>query len=370
MNAPRRLLPVLLLASALGCSQAPSAAPDLSRVVALARLEPADGLLVVGATPGDRVDRLDPEMDKFYSSAGQEMGRLASWVDRNNEWEIAKTQLAEAKRRKDLVRQQGEAQIAEAQERLDQLRKQQGPDLAAQQDLINTIKQRRDQAEQSLRELTTSGVTRQALEQQRSIVSTLDVELGQANARYQQTKSTYEMNTALAERGLQTAKVTLDRLLAEVPLESLEQAEKAAADRVRHSLILSPGPGRILKIYTRPGDTVGTQPVLRFGDPSRMVALAEVYETDVGRIRVGNKAAVEFQDVPPGGWPAGEVKMAGSVTQIGQLVSAGTILDLNPAASADRRVVSVRVELDAKGSAEAAKYVNRQVRVVIETGQP
>jgi len=51
-------------------------------------------------------------------------------------------------------------------------------------------------------------------------------------------------------------------------------------------------------------------------------------------------------------------------------MSAGTVLDLNPAANADRRVVDVRIELDAPSSQEAARFVNRQVRITIEPSRP
>jgi HlyD family secretion protein len=120
-----------------------------------------------------------------------------------------------------------------------------------------------------------------------------------------------------------------------------------------------------LKILTRPGETTTTLPLLRFGDTRNMIALAEVYETDVNRIKIDDPAEVEFQDVPSGG--AAATKLTGKVTRIGQLVTPGSTLDLNPAANADRRVIDVRIDLDNASSAKAAQYVNRQVRVIIKT---
>jgi HlyD family secretion protein len=362
------LIPVLMCG--LGCPQNTPPPPKLDRVVALGRLEPADGLLSISAPVGDRVEQIDGEMARVYEKAGLEMGKLASWADRDREYKAAQTQTEEAEQRRQLVQEQGNAQIAEAEERLNQLQKQQEPDLKAQKGLIDAIQARKNQAEASLKDMTGSDVGRAVVEQQRNVVHSLDVELRTANLKHDQTRSAYTMNIALAAKQVETARATLARLLAEVPAKSLKMAEEAAAERRRHSLIQSPGTGQILKLYIHAGETVGATPILRFGDTRRMVAVAEVYETDVNRIHEGDSAVVEYQDVPPDGATAGQVKLHGTVSRIGRVVSPGTALDLNPAANADRRVIDVRVDLDQVSSEEAARFVNRQVRVIIDTPKP
>src|SRR5262245_5345614 len=101
---PRRTLRMTLLVpfllSGLACAPAVAPRPAPRGVVALGRLDPAGGVLNVGAEVGDRVEKLDDDYERVYSP-GEPLGRMASWADRNVEVALAQTQLDDARKRRD-----------------------------------------------------------------------------------------------------------------------------------------------------------------------------------------------------------------------------------------------------------------------------
>src|SRR6185437_5923655 len=69
------------------------------------------------------------------------------------------------------------------------------------------------------------------------------------------------------------------------------QSAQAASARARAdaalSVVSAPISGKILRIYARPGDLVGSDGLLDLADVSRLDVVADVYETDLPRLRVG-----------------------------------------------------------------------------------
>ena len=88
-----------------------------------------------------------------------------------------------------------------------------------------------------------------------------------------------------------------------------------------------------------------------------MFAVAEVYETDIGFVRLGQKARLSS------GALARDV--TGVVAAIGRTIHRTTVLDVDPAADADSRIVEVRIRLD--DSERVASLTNLQVRIDIST---
>ena len=141
------------------------------------------------------------------------------------------------------------------------------------------------------------------------------------------------------------------RLKADAAAAELDGARAALeADTVR-----APVPGRILKVHARSGERVGPAGIVELGQTDRMYAVAEVYETDVGGVRVGQRATIRSRTLP------GAVH--GTVERVGLLVRQLDVLGTDPAADADARVVEVRVRLD---DAPPAALTNLQVEVAIE----
>jgi HlyD family secretion protein len=153
--------------------------------------------------------------------------------------------------------------------------------------------------------------------------------------------------------------------LAEVRREdvAVAQAEVSAAEadarRVRaqldSTLVRSPIRGRVLKIHARPGEEVQQQGLLELGKTDRMYVMAEVYETDVRKIHVGEQVSITGEILPG--------PLRGTVAQIGTKISRSEMLPTNPATFADTRVVEVKVRLE--GSEGAAGLIHGRVNVVI-----
>jgi HlyD family secretion protein len=89
-----------------------------------------------------------------------------------------------------------------------------------------------------------------------------------------------------------------------------------------------------------------------------MYAVAEVYETDISKVRLGQRATITSDAFP--------AKLQGTVDQIGWEVGKKDVLSTDPAAATDVRVVEVKIGLDSASSQRVAGLTNLQVTVEIE----
>ena len=92
------------------------------------------------------------------------------------------------------------------------------------------------------------------------------------------------------------------------------------------------------------------------GDTRHMCAVAEVFETDVARLRIGEQATVTVRAI--------NQTLAGTVTQIGYQIGKKDVVGDDPSAAVDARVVEVRVALDGNASVRVAGLTNTRVDVV------
>ncbi len=165
------------------------------------------------------------------------------------------------------------------------------------------------------------------------------------------------------------AKATLDQIAEVRPVDvavARSQVAKAQASVARAqaeldlATVRSPQDGQVLKIHTRPGELVGTQGIISLGQTQQMVAVAEVYELDVSRIRAGQTATVTSKN---NAFP--EV-LRGKVFEIGLEIDKKDVLNTDPAAQFDARVVEVKVRLDEPSSRRVASLTNLSLQVSID----
>jgi HlyD family secretion protein len=134
-------------------------------------------------------------------------------------------------------------------------------------------------------------------------------------------------------------------------------AELARAEaELELSRIRAPMAGQVIEIHKREGERLDEGGLLELADTSVMYAIAEVYETDIGGIRVGQRASVRSPALPR--------PLTGSVEKIGLKVNKKDVLQTDPVADADARVVEVEIRLDQ--SELAAALTNLRVDVVLE----
>lgn len=123
----------------------------------------------------------------------------------------------------------------------------------------------------------------------------------------------------------------------------LSQA-RAQLAKVRTDLVQSelraPIDGTVLRIHARPGERPGDAGVLELGATDRMEAVAEVYESDINRVRVGQTVTLISEN---GGFSG---SLRARVLRIAPQVRQRQVLATDPTGDADARVVEVRLALD------------------------
>ncbi len=136
----------------------------------------------------------------------------------------------------------------------------------------------------------------------------------------------------------------------------------AAAARVtrfetelERSFVRAPFAGRVIDVRRRPGEIVGVEGILELARVDQMQAIAEVFEADVRRVRVGQRALVRSPALPQ--------DLAGTVTRIRPKVQKLDQIGDDPVARKDGRIVEVEIKLD--DGRLAANLTNLQVEVEI-----
>jgi HlyD family secretion protein len=206
-------------------------------------------------------------------------------------------------------------------------------------------------------------VSKSAFDDRKEADQRAQARLNEAQARLENTVSTLQKQIA-------QEKAILDKLREIRPVDIREgQAELnhaiAQVKRIEAELedyyVRIPVDGQILKIHTRVGEQVNTsQGIVELGRTEQMYAIAEVYETDVGKVRVGQRATVISEH---GGF---EGKLQGTVDHIGLQIKKQDVLESDPAADKDARVVEVKIRLDPEDSAKVAGLTYLQVRIQID----
>jgi len=191
---------------------------------------------------------------------------------------------------------------------------------------------------------------------------TLQKQIIETQATLNQIESTLQQQINRAEATLeQIAEVRdVDVKAVEAEVERAIAAVSQAQAELELAFVRSPLDGRILKIHTRPGERVGDDGIVEVGNTDQMYVVAEVYETDIGKVRIGQRAVVTSEH---GGF---EGELQGTVDQIGLKIGKQDVLDSDPVAAEDARVVEVQIRLDESDSKQVFGLTNLKVRVKIE----
>jgi HlyD family secretion protein len=135
------------------------------------------------------------------------------------------------------------------------------------------------------------------------------------------------------------------------------QAQLAVAQaELDRAYIKSPFSGRILDVITQPGEFVGAEGILELGRVDKMYAIAEVYETDILGIKVGQSATVSSKALPN--------DLSGKVELIRHKVQKQDVTGTDPAAGKDARIIEVEILLDDPEAAAALTHL--QVEIIID----
>lgn len=193
--------------------------------------------------------------------------------------------------------------------------------------------------------------------------------LATAQRQLQEARAALERIRNATQEQIDAARATLDQI-AEVRPTDVETATAevaravASRDQAQASLeeayVRSPQPGTVLKIYARPGEVVSSETgVADIGQTSQMYAIAEVYQSDISKVEVGQRARITSSALP-------DVELMGTVAKIGSIIERQDVINADPTDNIDSRIVEVDIRLDPESSQRIEDYTNLQVKVVIE----
>jgi HlyD family secretion protein len=185
-----------------------------------------------------------------------------------------------------------------------------------------------------------------------------------------EAKANYDKTLATTAQQIAAAKATLDKISevrtvdvqgAQAELARAQAATRQAQAELAQAYVRAPVAGEILKIRTRAGETPSTNGIVEMGQTSQMVAVAEIYESDIAKVRVGQSAIVSSES------GAFTQKVRGTVSSIGLQIGKKDVLSTDPAADTDSRTVEVKVAIDPTDSQVIKSLTNSKVAVKITT---
>lgn len=175
----------------------------------------------------------------------------------------------------------------------------------------------------------------------------------------QKLASEEETEMALGQAEATAASCKAARANARVSESEIEvaQARVAVAQaELERAYIKSPADGRVLDVLVEPGEFVGIEGLLELGRVDKMYAIAEVYETDIRRVKVGQNATISSTALPR--------VLSGKVELIRHKVQKQDVTGTDPAADKDARIIEVEILLD--DPEPAASLTHLQVEIVID----
>ncbi len=242
------------------------------------------------------------------------------------------------------------AELAEAQKDFERYQQLAQEGVIAESDL-----DRRDLKLQTTRELLT-----EAQAKLRKTEETLQKQI-------QEQRKVSEKRVEAFTKQISQAKATLleiaevrpvDVETAAMELKLAIAAKKKAQVAQEQAYIRSPISGQVLAIRTRPGEKISDRGIVEIGETQQMLVVAEVYQTDIQKVRLGQNATITSTSF--------EKTLTGTVSEIGRQVIRQSVFSNQPGENFDRRVVEVKIKLSPADSELVAGLTNLQVYVLLE----
>lgn len=341
-------------------------APTINAITALGRLEPQGEVVSLTASnQGSRIARLLVKQGDRVQ-AGQVIAvldshdRLQAAVEKaNRQVQVAQTQLAQVQ----AGAKTGEVSAQKAT--IERIQAQLRDDVTAKQAAVARLEAEVRNAQQEYQRyesLYRDGAVSASLRDGKRL--TLDAalqELNEAKATRSQTASTLTQQVKEARATLdQIAEVRpVDVRVAQAEVDSAIAAVQQAQAELDLSYIKAPRAGQILKIHTWAGEIVdSTKGIVSLGQTDQMYAVAEVYESDIHAVHRGQPAKITSTSL--------STELQGIVDEVGLEVAKKDVLNTDPAADVDARVVEVKIRLNRADSQKVAGLTNLKVKVAIQ----
>lgn len=159
-----------------------------------------------------------------------------------------------------------------------------------------------------------------------------------------------------AELRLNKAKAEVQVARAAVKLAGVNCRLKE--QQLQQATVTAPIDGTVVYVYARPGERPSeSSGIVDMADLTAMDVVAEVYESDIFRLKTGLHATVKI--------PGADLTYSAQVREIGYLVRKNKINDTDPLADRDARIIEVRLSLEEKALIDLSHQIYRQVQVQV-----
>jgi HlyD family secretion protein len=341
--------------------------PKASQVFAQGRLLPARGTVRISGLPGDRIEEIAFKPGQPIQQ-GATIAKLQSFGLRTLELEAALLKLAEAKALLEVKQKEAALQLEAAKI------KQQSASIQLKQALAQ-----RQQATQGIAQVESLGKQIATLERLRNDPLTRaaigTIELETRRNEMQRVSSISEQTVLASNHAVELGELQVEQAERSVisalessmlvdkgsPVASLEKQIEILKEQVRQSQLLSPLDGFVMSVNAEAGERVGQLPIAEVADLREMACMAEVHESDVGKLAVGNR--VELRS------PAIQRTLAGTITRIDRVVGSVQMRSPNPMARSDFRAVPVWITIDPSDAELASRRIQLQVDIAISSVQ-
>lgn len=344
--------------------------PEIRTVTALGRLEPRGEIITVSVSSAAEGNQLEAllveEGDKV------ERGLIIAVLDSRDRLQAALEQAQEqvrvAQANLALVKagaKTGEIQAQEAA--IARIEAERSNNMMAQSATVSRIQAEVNNAQveyQRYQQLYQDGaISASERDSKYLALATAKEQLTEAQANLSRIESAQEKQIAEAKATLnQIAEIRpVDVSVAEAEVRQAQAAVKVAQAELDRSSIKSPQGGTVIKILARPGEIVSSEEgIARIGKIEEMNVVAQVYESDVRRVEIGQPVTITSSAI--------DEKLTGTVEKIGLEIERQDVVNTDPTTNIDARVVEVEIGLDEESSKQVAGLTNLQVNARIEVG--
>jgi HlyD family secretion protein len=243
--------------------------------------------------------------------------------------------------------EQAEAQVSIAQSKLDKLLA--GPDPYEVNALAASLSSAIESREQRRREFDRASTLAKSNSVSKEELEATGLRVTQASFAIQELEAKQKLLQSVREE---------DVRVLQAELQSANSRVSIAKQNLAISEIVSPMKGVVLRVHVRDGERPGESGILELGDTRQMQVIAEVYEADAVKLRVGAPASVKIK--------SNTQQLRGTVAHVRPLVGRKSVLDNDPVSDADARVVEAIIDLTAEDSLAVQSLSNAAVTVIIE----
>ncbi|MEL6605791.1 MAG: HlyD family efflux transporter periplasmic adaptor subunit [Cyanobacteria bacterium J06614_10] len=335
-------------------------------VVALGRLEPASAVINLSVPltlEGDRIAKLLVTEGETVS-AGQIIAVLDSKDRLAQLVAESQAQLQAAERSLALVRAgEKEGAIAAQRATIAQLEADLSGALSAQSATLVRLQAEQRNAQTEYRRFAQlyqqGAVSASTRDEKQVALETLQAQVAEAEAERVRSRQTLQSEITAAQATLNEISEVRpeDIAVAQAEVNRATEALSLAKTNLSQADIRAPLDGTVIKIHSYPGEKIAEQGIVELGQTQAMVVVAEVDESDIQQVQLGQTAQVTG--------PAFTGEIQGTIERIGQAVSRQSVFSNEPGSNLDNRVVEVRIALDPAESQQVASLTNLQVDVAI-----